>query len=329
VNASTRLFARIVEVARGRGVDSDALCRDAGFDPAALADVEGSLPIEPYFKLWALAVGSTDPAFPLAVACNFAGVHNLLRFVCKASDTVATALDRAAKYLPAMSDSTRWNLEPRSDGAVVVSIERLTPASWPGTAFANEYTLAEIVNFGRYMSQTEWRPTAVTFAHPESAAATEFRAFFACPVEYSAGQTSVTLPEAVLALPLVEPDAAALAFFSQLLEKRMPETTSVVVDPEGQWIIAADGTKTSLARKATLRKILRRLIEARFTTPGEPVRSEELIELGWPEEQIAHAPAMNRLRVAIARLRGAGLEAMLVGERGGYWLDPAEALTRG
>lgn len=334
-NVSTRLFSRVVESVRALGLDADVMCRDAGFNAKALADVEGTLPVECYFAMWALGVErSGDRSFPLEVARNFSGVHNLVRFVCKASDTLGDALARACRYVPSMAETTRWRLEPQGDESAVVTIERTTPRDWPGTAFADEYNVAEIVCFGRFCAQERWTPLAATFVHEDPATAEDddpsgLRADLGCPVRYGAEHTSIAIPKEALALAFVEPDPQAIAFFSQMLDRRLPGDAPVVVDVEGQWIQRSDGGKTSLARKATLRRLLKRLVDARVAAPGQPVGSAELIELGWPGERVAHEAAMNRLRVAMARLRQSGLDACLVSERGGYWLAPSVALMRG
>jgi hypothetical protein len=333
LTVSTRLVARIVEVAKARGLDPDALCREVGFDPSVLADVEGWISGELYFRTWATAVEhARDRAFPLHVARNSSGVHNLIRFVCKASDTLGTALERACRFLPSMSRTTQWHSTPLEGGAVEVAIERKVARPVAGTDLADEYCIAEIVYFGRCCAQNDWAPTSVTYAHAEPRDSIEMRAFLRSPLRYDAQRTTITLPAEVLALPFVEPDAAATEFFERMLASRLPSTAPaaapVVVDAEGHWLMTSDGRRTSLARKATLRRLLRRLVDARFATPSQVVRSDELIELGWPGERVAHDAAMNRLRVAMARLRQAGLEAMLVSERGGYWLDPKLPLDR-
>lgn len=94
-----------------------------------------------------------------------------------------------------------------------------------------------------------------------------------------------------------------------------------MVDEGGRWVIAG-GKKRSIARKITLQRLLRRLVEARRDAPGEPVSSGELVTYGWPDERVDHEAALNRLRVAVARLRQLGLEQAIVGLRGGYLLDP-------
>jgi predicted ATPase len=98
--------------------------------------------------------------------------------------------------------------------------------------------------------------------------------------------------------------------------------TPIKIETSGRWLVTSDGQRHSLARKATLQRLLRHLVEARSSSPGRPVSSEDLIALGWPDERAGHEAAMNRLRVAIARLRQLGLEPLLVGQRGGYLLDP-------
>lgn len=104
-----------------------------------------------------------------------------------------------------------------------------------------------------------------------------------------------------------------------------PALPRIVVDARARWI-EVGGDRRSIARKATLQRLLRRLVDARMTAPGEPVSAEELVACGWPDERMEHDAAKNRLRVAIARLRELGLDRAIVGLRGGYLVDPDVAL---
>lgn len=100
------------------------------------------------------------------------------------------------------------------------------------------------------------------------------------------------------------------------------------VGASGAVVVAGDGSRHELARKATLQRLLRRLVVGLRETPGEAVASAELVAVGWPEERVGHDAAMNRLRVAVARLRRLGLHDALVGQHGGYLLVPGAVELR-
>ena len=68
---------------------------------------------------------------------------------------------------------------------------------------------------------------------------------------------------------------------------------------------------------------LEALVRDRRERPGQVLSRRELIEVGWPGEQILEAAAMNRLHNGIAVLRSLGLRLVLLTHDDGYLLDPA------
>jgi len=72
-----------------------------------------------------------------------------------------------------------------------------------------------------------------------------------------------------------------------------------------------------------LRRLLKVLVAARFERPGQTLAPDELIAAGWPDEQMLHASARNRLYVALNALRKTGIGADLESEGGGYRLAPS------
>jgi predicted ATPase len=97
----------------------------------------------------------------------------------------------------------------------------------------------------------------------------------------------------------------------------------LVVAADGSWLCAPSGRFAKLASGGALRGILRRLAHDRIRYPGRPAPLAALVRAGWPGESILPAAAKNRLHVAIARLRRAGLDLALVHDDDGYLLDPA------
>jgi predicted ATPase len=96
-----------------------------------------------------------------------------------------------------------------------------------------------------------------------------------------------------------------------------------VVAADGSWLCSLAGQVARFAAGGPLRGILRRLAQERVRYPGRPITLGALVRAGWPGESILPAAARNRLHVAIARLRRAGLDGVLLHDEDGYLLAPS------
>jgi tetratricopeptide (TPR) repeat protein len=93
------------------------------------------------------------------------------------------------------------------------------------------------------------------------------------------------------------------------------------VTPSRDGFHDADGAFVDLKRKRVAARVLSALVDAHAR--GEALSARELFERGWPgQHAIGEESAMNRLRVAVARLRGLGLGTYLVTTAEGYLLPP-------
>ena len=86
--------------------------------------------------------------------------------------------------------------------------------------------------------------------------------------------------------------------------------------------IEANGERTDLTRRASLRRILATLAEARVASPGEPVSRDTLQDTGWPGDRLIGHSGRARVHVAVSTLRRLGLKDVLVHDGDGYFLDP-------
>jgi hypothetical protein len=88
------------------------------------------------------------------------------------------------------------------------------------------------------------------------------------------------------------------------------------VAPDGSWF-ALYGSRC-VCSSVPARRILVALVRQADVHRGAPVAAGELVEAAWPGEKIAFYAAKNRLHVAIAALRKAGLKRVLLTDEGGY-----------
>jgi hypothetical protein len=95
-----------------------------------------------------------------------------------------------------------------------------------------------------------------------------------------------------------------------------------------RWIETPDGTRTSLVRHGSARRVLDALVTKRLTAPGLTLGPEALLEAGWPGERVRWESGLLRVYTAIRRIRKLGLHDVLVTRDDGYVLAPNVELVR-
>jgi predicted ATPase len=108
-----------------------------------------------------------------------------------------------------------------------------------------------------------------------------------------------------------------------------PAARPWVVGGEARWVESPDGTRTSLVRHGSLRRVLDALVVRRLLEPGVSSSADALLAAGWPGERLRYDSGMLRVYTAIRRLRALGLERVLVTRDDGYLLDPQVTFERG
>jgi hypothetical protein len=94
------------------------------------------------------------------------------------------------------------------------------------------------------------------------------------------------------------------------------------IGADGRWFALPGGGRVALERPAWSR-LLVGLARRRLERPAEGLTTDELFAHGWPDERALQHAARNRVWVALAKLRGLGLEPLIVRRGGRYLLDPA------
>jgi len=85
-------------------------------------------------------------------------------------------------------------------------------------------------------------------------------------------------------------------------------------------------SRIDLKKHRLLSRLLAALVSHRLRAPGEALAVDDLIEAGWPGEKMQRDAGLNRVYVAIAALRRAGLSGDLERSDGGYRLRPSTAV---
>jgi hypothetical protein len=94
------------------------------------------------------------------------------------------------------------------------------------------------------------------------------------------------------------------------------------VDATGRWFRLGAGEVVDLSRKRTLRPLLLALVERHLEQPGEALDVDGVFQVVWAGERIQLEAKKNRVYVAIATLRKAGLDSVIETRGDGYLLRP-------
>ena len=99
------------------------------------------------------------------------------------------------------------------------------------------------------------------------------------------------------------------------------------VDAQGRWFRLGAGEVVDLSRKRTLRPLLLALVERHVEQPGEALNVDGVFQAVWGGERIQLEAKKNRVYVAIATLRKAGLDSAIETRGDGYLLRPGVVIS--
>lgn len=100
------------------------------------------------------------------------------------------------------------------------------------------------------------------------------------------------------------------------------------VTPSGMGLVTGvpANRRADLRKNRLLSRLLSALVSQRIHSPGATLSVEGLMQAGWPGEKMQREAGLNRVYVAIAALRRAGLSEDLERSDGGYRLRPSTVL---
>jgi len=173
------------------GLDSQALCVEAGLDPVLMDDPNARYPLSATTRLWTLAVqASGDPAIGLRVS-RFVSptTFHALGYALVASGSLREVFERIVRYHPVVSDALTLQLsrgEDRYRFSLDVPTGRPAPAFEAIDAFAAIYVRTCRNRLGR-----DYAPLAVYLRRPEPLDPSPWHKVFRAPVHFDAGQDSL------------------------------------------------------------------------------------------------------------------------------------------
>jgi AraC-like DNA-binding protein len=210
------MVLRVVEFCRVRGHDADALCREAGLTPTALAEPDARVGYDVAAAVGERALALTaDESFGLHLAED---VRDTRQFdagllLLMASPIVRVALERMVRHQRLWGDGDRATLL-RVPGGLRVRYA-LRGATGAYARHADECAMAEITVGIRVLTGRDLRPRAVRFRHPAPRSLDEHRRIFDCPLAFREAHTELELDDVVCDTPMQQANAAFFAVFEE------------------------------------------------------------------------------------------------------------------
>ncbi|MEM9730802.1 MAG: AraC family transcriptional regulator ligand-binding domain-containing protein [Myxococcota bacterium] len=214
--AWTRL---VVEALDGIGLDTDALCREAGVERDVLTDPTARFPRDVAGRLWRAAAKASGD--------RFIGLHagasvrreptHIFEFLFLKGSTVGHGFEVGLRFQGLVAH-----------GEVVSLVDERWPkrlrlnrveGDLPITPHEFEFIAATIHTYARLATRGRFRFERVEFGHPFRGGAEEYNRLFECPVTFGEAETELAVAEEIWHLPLSAGDPSAQDALVSLAEK--------------------------------------------------------------------------------------------------------------
>jgi len=174
------------------GIDPDPVFREMGIDPAKLDDPNTRFNYVTIDNLWKrMAELSGDQCMGLKVT-NFwhPSFYGALGYAWLTSSTLRTAMTRYQRYMRILTEGADIHLEETNAGLkIVLDYHDISQQLPTRTDSFFSYT-TEMCRANR---GNEFNPVSVSLKHPAPDCASEFFAYFHCPVIFDADENSLTM----------------------------------------------------------------------------------------------------------------------------------------
>ncbi len=119
----------------------------------------------------------------------------------------------------------------------------------------------------------------------------------------------------------------ALEIVDRVLATRVDRRDLRLIDDAASAVLP-DGTEIELETRYVLKRLLVALCDVHDTNPGRALTLEDLVEAGWPDEQMTYESGIRRVYSAIRNLRKLGFEDIVLTGENGYLIDPTLRVLR-
>jgi AraC-like DNA-binding protein len=191
--------------ANDRGVDADALLRQAGISRDAIDDraaTVGSSNQIRFIELIADALGDDLFGIHLAESLDFREIGQLY-YVAASADTLGAALRRAERYIGIQNDGIRFAVSRGKTPRVRFHYVGLARHS---DIHQIEALVALVIRILRFLTDRDLKPTRVRLMHARASQKADLERLLDARVETGAGADEIEFPAGSWELPIVSAD---------------------------------------------------------------------------------------------------------------------------
>jgi AraC-like DNA-binding protein len=214
------LLPHLIAWVEEQGIDASPIRKLPGM--ADLTDPDLRVPEASVEAAWRLAATLTrDEAIGVHLAEWLPrGALDLVEYAFRSSASLATGLERLARYGRVLSDRVAARMDALGEEFLLLFRDTGSTALHPGRA---EFALAAALKLARESTGHDITPLQVRFGHAAPPDEMEYRRFFRGPVRFGAGSTSMILSRLDAARPLLGADAALSSIVRRRLDKALAE----------------------------------------------------------------------------------------------------------
>ena len=220
---SIRAIRPLVSGLSALGYDSRSILESAGIDDAALSDPDARVPASVggiFLRQSAELTGDTNIGLHLAERAEL-GSFDVHFYAMVSSSTLEAAYERVCRYQRLIHDTSQVELLIEDDRGV---LRHQMPGGLPASRQTAEFIVAAWVRAGRIVTNQDWKPHEVRFAHSSPPRPRDHEQFFKAPVCFGAGENALVLPRPVLELSCAAADPALLGMLDRYATERLRRT---------------------------------------------------------------------------------------------------------
>lgn len=187
------------------GLDAARIMAEAGVADGDLADPDGFVPAERFYRLWETAGREWGrPGLGLQVASRVPfGAYEVIDFLLRTSPTVGAAIAALAEYMAIATSTARYAIHEDDNRVACEMVWRIPPR---GAMFQlRDYSLALVV--GRVAHVSGRRPVEVEVTAPALAPARDYARAFGAPARLRASRNAAVYSRAAWEAPIPSREA--------------------------------------------------------------------------------------------------------------------------
>jgi AraC-like DNA-binding protein len=267
---TSRAIRPLVSGLRALGHDPAPILRAFEISESTVDDPDARIPMRSVIELLvrtAESTGDADLGLHLAERAEL-GSFDVQFYAMLSSPTLGDAYRRLSRYQRLIHETTRIELEVEGPRA---ELRHIMPGGTVVPRHSAEFLVTAWVRVGRVVTDTDWAPTEIRFAHPAPPDIREHERFFRAPVHFSMGQNCLAMPASLLETPCAHTDPGLLAVLDRYALDRLdraPRSSSLADRVRSALAESLDGGEIQASRVGSRLKMSARTLHRALASEG-------------------------------------------------------------